>query len=267
MASLELEARLDNLLSTAQAETANVDLFAPIPEREECPICMVTLPIINTKGTLFHPCCGKIICGGCIYKSLMKGIKDNGADSSKIGLCAFCRQQAPENDTKAIKKLMKKKNPHAFMHKAERYKAGAYGVFQSYTRALEMYTCAAELGNAEAFEKIGSCYHTGIAVEQDKSKALEYWEVAAKKGCIKAHLALAGYKVNADQHYTDHLKVAASAGDKHSMDALMKLYKLNELSKEELTQTLRAFQASTNEMKSKDRDDYVEFLRRKNLIN
>jgi len=73
--------------------------------------------------------------------------------------------------------------------------------------------------------------------------------------------------VKADQHYTDHLKVAASAGDKHSMDALMKLYKLNELSKEELTQTLRAFQTSTDAMKNKDRDDYVEFLRRKNLID
>jgi len=61
-------------------------------------------------------------------------------------------------------------------------------MLQSYTRALEMYICAAELGNAEAFEKIGSCYHTGIAVEEDKSKALEYWEVAAKKGCIKAQV-------------------------------------------------------------------------------
>ena len=52
-----------------------------------------------------------------------------------------------------------------------------------------------------------------------------------------------------------HLKVLASAGDKESMDGLMEAYKDNELSKEDLTQTLRAFQASSNEMKSKDRDD------------
>ena len=31
MASLELEARLDNLLATAQEETKDIDLFAPIP--------------------------------------------------------------------------------------------------------------------------------------------------------------------------------------------------------------------------------------------
>ena len=45
MASLELEARLDNLLSTAQEETKDIDLFAPIPAREECPICLQILPI------------------------------------------------------------------------------------------------------------------------------------------------------------------------------------------------------------------------------
>ena len=160
---------------------------------------------------------------------------------------------------------MKKKNPEAFMKMASRYRDGKH-MLQSYTRALEMYICAAELGNAEAFKKIGFHYDTGIAVEEDKSKALAYWEVAAKKGCVGAHLVLAGCKVK-DQHDTGHLKVAASAGEKHSMDGLMKLYKLNELSKEELAQTLRAFQTSSNAMKNKDRDDYVEFLRRKNLID
>jgi len=39
MATLEeLEARLNNLLSTAQVETKDIDLFAPIEEKEECPI-------------------------------------------------------------------------------------------------------------------------------------------------------------------------------------------------------------------------------------
>ena len=35
MVSLELEARLDNLLATAQEETKDIDLFAPIQERED----------------------------------------------------------------------------------------------------------------------------------------------------------------------------------------------------------------------------------------
>jgi len=52
----------------------------------------------------------------------------------------------------------------------------------------------------------------------------------------------------------EHTKVAASAGDRDSMDVLMDAYRDKELSKEDLTQTLRAHQASNNEMKSDDRD-------------
>ena len=44
MVTLELEARLDNLFATAQTETADIDLLAPIPEREECPICLISTP-------------------------------------------------------------------------------------------------------------------------------------------------------------------------------------------------------------------------------
>ena len=69
VSSLELEARLDNLLSTTQAETADIDIFAPIPEREECPICMIPLPL--EEGYIFFTCCGKNMCNGCIHKSTL----------------------------------------------------------------------------------------------------------------------------------------------------------------------------------------------------
>ena len=52
-----------------------------------------------------------------------------------------------------------------------------------------------------------------------------------------------------------HLKLSASAGNKESLDTLMTAYKDKLLSKEDLTQTLRAFQAASNEMNNKDRDD------------
>lgn len=56
-----------------------------------------------------------------------------------------------------------------------------------------------------------------------------------------------------------HLKVIASAGDKDSMGDLMRAYKEKLIAKEELTQTLRAHQTSSNEMKSKDRDEAKSF--------
>ena len=57
----------------------------------------------------------------------------------------------------------------------------------------------------------------------------------------------------------EHLKVAASAGAQDSMATLMEFYKVKLISKEDLTQTLRAHQTSLNEMKSKERDDAIAF--------
>ena len=123
-------------------------------------------------------------------------------------------------------------------------------------KSLEMRICAAELGHADAFVNIGCRYDEGIVVEQDKSKALEFYEVGAKKGSVSAHQYLAlyhGRRRNIDESVR-HCKVAASAGDQQSMDGLMKAYRDKLLTKEDLTQTLRAFQTAKDLMKSKDRD-------------
>ena len=214
MVTLELEARLDNLLATAQTETANIDLLAPLPEREECPICLVPLPI-NDDDTTFHSCCGKYVCSWCIYKSVLKDI-ENGVQQDEIK-CAFCRQLTPKNGVKALKKLMKKNEPGAFVHMASRYQSGD-GVMQSDTKTLEMYIRAAELGFPNAYTDIGYHYRRGIVVEQDGSKSLAFYEVAAKKGSMYAHKILAKFHGNNgnNQKCIEHLKVAASAGDKES---------------------------------------------------
>ena len=35
------------------------------PPAEDCPICMIRLPMIT--GWTYMPCCGKVICSGCIH--------------------------------------------------------------------------------------------------------------------------------------------------------------------------------------------------------
>jgi len=255
MASLELEARLDNILATAQTETAAIDLFAPLPEREECPVCLQPQPLHDSQVVFMH-CCGKEICKGCIYLNTVNKIKDKGRLIDKHEhICAFCRQQAPNNYIKSLRKLMKKNNTQAFMIMAHKYKTGTQ-VFQSDTKSLEMYIRAAELGHADAYTKIGHYYEQGTAVEQNLSKSLAFYEVAAKKGSLLGHQKLEVFhgEIGNDKKSIEHLKVVASAGDQDSMDALMDYYKEKMLSKEDLTQTLRAFQASSNEMKSKPRD-------------
>ena len=191
---LELKARLDALLSTAQRETADIDLFAPIPESEECPVCMIPLPYAaQGHEIVFHSCCGKSICSGC--NTLTEAKK--GAQMHDLK-CAFCRQPMVKNGMKELKKLMKKNVPEAFVQMAHEHKIG-HRVLQSDTKALQMYIRAAELGNTEAYYKIGFFHDGGIAVEQDTPKAFEFYEVAAKKGSISATKIL--------QYYTSVLRI------------------------------------------------------------
>ena len=270
MASLELEAKVDNLLATAQAETANIDLFAPILEREECPICMIPLPI--DEGEIrFMSCCGKYVCQGCSYKQALND-KKNGVPNHKKK-CAFCRQPPPSNSIKALRKLMKKNNPDVYIQMSKLYKSGGNGMLQSDTKSLEMLIKAAELGNNYgcAYYMIGLYYRDGIAVEQDEAKTLDFWRIAAKKGSLRAHKNLAHsysslpsfLESGGDiQKCIEHLEMAASAGEKDCMDTLMVAYKDKLLSKEDLTQTLRAFQTSNDAMNSKDRDDARVVMRK-----
>lgn len=253
-----VEARLDNLLATAQKDTADIDLFAPIPEREECPICLLPLPLKERDIVFMSTCCGKNICHGCFYKTSMIELEKNGNIVEQK--CAFCclpmMNKESKNMIKCLKRLMKKNNPIAFVQMATRYREGD-GVFQSDTRALEMLIKAAELGHVDAYGMIGVYYREGWVVEVDHYKMLAYYEVAAKKGSIPAHQELASLqerKGNRDKSIK-HCIVAAGAGDQPAMDILMKMYRDKLLLKEHLAQILRAHQTSINGMKSKDRDE------------
>lgn len=213
MVSLELEARLDNLLSIAQTETADIDLFAPITEKEECPICMIPLLPSDREATFMY-CCGKNVCNGCTYKYIFIKLENCASNELK---CAFCQQTGNKSGVKPLRKLMKNNNPQAFMQMAFKYKRGE-DVIQSDTKALEMITRAAELGEADAFVYIGQCYEQSTAVEPDLSKSIEFLEMGAMKGSLMAHQYLAGFHDNvgnADEAI-EHLKVAASAGDKEA---------------------------------------------------
>ena len=71
-------------------------LFEQPPPPEDCPICMLTLPRLDT-GSKYYNCCGKVMCGGCIYAMLKGDIveKDNQDNGTIVLLCEkkcpFCR--------------------------------------------------------------------------------------------------------------------------------------------------------------------------------
>ena len=48
------------------AELHDIELFKQPPPSEDCPICFVQLPIVDT-GWRYQTCCGKVICCGCVH--------------------------------------------------------------------------------------------------------------------------------------------------------------------------------------------------------
>ena len=219
---------------------------------EECPICMLPLPLYeNHSGTTFFPCCGKDICNGCIHAMFESGAKD---------LCAFCRtpySSSDEEEVKRIKKLMEKGNAYAFLRLSGCYYEGIDGVPQDMAKANELYLKAGELGCAMGYYNLGTQYFNGRGVEVDKKKARHYYELAAMNGrAVHARNNLGcmeGQAGNYDRAFK-HYIIAARAGSKRSLDTIKQGYMLGQVTKEEYANTLREYQRSQDEMTSDARD-------------
>ena len=69
-------------------------LFADPPPKEDCQICFQPMPFAhaprggNTYGAspMYQPCCGKVMCNGCMIISVNEMSEGNMKD-----LCLFCR--------------------------------------------------------------------------------------------------------------------------------------------------------------------------------
>ena len=88
------------------AELYDNKLFKDHPPPEECPICLLLLPV-DIKQSPFMTCCGKTICTGCYY-AMIKSEKDGGG---KADLCPYCRTSAKcskKEGINRIKRLMDK---------------------------------------------------------------------------------------------------------------------------------------------------------------
>ena len=61
-----------------------------------------------------------------------------------------------------------------------------YGIEQDKTKAVEWYRKAAEQGNAISQANLGRMYENGYGIEQDKTKAVEWYRKAAEQGNERA---------------------------------------------------------------------------------
>ena len=72
------------------------DIFKQPPPNEDCPICFLQLPTLET-GCKYMVCCGKVICSGCTFAN------SKLTDDEK---CSFCRTPAPRTDEIMLEMIM-----------------------------------------------------------------------------------------------------------------------------------------------------------------
>ena len=66
------------------AELHDEKLFKQPPPNEDCPICLLLLPTLQS-GWKYYACCGKRVCNGCAYAPLYDHL-GNEVDNEKCPL-------------------------------------------------------------------------------------------------------------------------------------------------------------------------------------
>ena len=109
-------------------------LFKQPPPLDDCPICFLQLPSLQTSYK-YMTCCGKRICSGCLHAPRYDD-KGNQVDNKK---CPFCRVPQPETDEEIHereKKRVEAGDAHAIYNIGFYYYNGTSGFPQDYTKAV-----------------------------------------------------------------------------------------------------------------------------------
>ena len=223
----------------------------------DCPICFLPLPINDVSKSTLKDCCGKIICNGCVLGIFMREKEGN------LTLpCPFCREPSNVTGEESRKRLMKRIEANdpiiwcqvgdELINKGEP------------DRAVEYWTKAAELGDAEAHYKLSIMY-------EGEGKKIHHLEEAAIGGHPSARHSLGCHEIKNGNvvRAVKHWIIAATQGDDDAIKALMTAFRHGVLKKEALAAALRAHHAAVDATKSPHREvaDTIMPRRRAELQN
>ena len=242
------------------------DLWKPHPPTEECPVCLVPLPLERGK-TMYWSCCGKMICTACNDEhSRALNVTNRKREKKKQPplekTCAFCRRPHAKNDTDLIRRYeerIEKDDTRAMTNLALKFRDGTNGLRKGEAKASELINRAADLGSAEALGTLGVWAANGQPGSiPDRAKAKEYFEDAAAKGDTLSRHNL-GNLLAGEGNFElaiKHWHLAAAAGDDDSMKCLWNCFSEGKLSKPDLLKSLRAHKPVSDEMESEERERF-----------
>lgn len=262
--------RLDALAKKLEEELKGADLFAPLPPKEDCPICLVRLPRV-IRG-YYKGCCGKRMCSGCFKENarvIEANAKEAGESFSLASLaCPFCRAPGP-TPSQYLDQLKLRASQHdgeACNTLGASYSVGKNGAQMDHIASLHYYILAAELGSAEACGGIASTLEAGKVVPVDKVKAGLFYKIGALRGhiCSRLLIAVAEYELGSHEVGIRHFKIAAEAGMQPALDMLKKIFNANGklpgkefISEEELDTLYRMCHEAQEEVKSEEREKHL----------
>ena len=236
------------------AELHDEKLFKQPPQLEDCPICFMRMPTLQS-GYRYMPCCGKIVCCGCLYAV---------SKLDKEEKCPFCRAPAPksvEEGIERVKKRVEVGDAQAMYELGSYYSGGSHGLSRDMDKALELWHRAGKLGCAVSYYNIALYYGNGRDVERDMKKTLHYWELAAIGGEVHARFNLGcdgGNKGNMDRALK-HMMIAVEGGYPDSLKPIKKLFGDGHATRDDYAKALQAYQAYLEEIKSVGRDEAAAY--------
>ena len=264
---VDLQRKAKALADQLQEELKDVDLFVPPPPRDDCDICMVTLPV-RQDDWKFQACCGKFVCMGCGWKH--NQLAKQRKEKSK---CPFCRssddpmKMAPEEFQRKMEEWVEKGSSQAARLLASEWVSGEI-LEKNELKGAHLVLRAAELGSAEALNDISNWYQPGTLLKQDDQMTKVFLEAGAKKGSTSARYSLGAHAMadgsvwNAKRHWT----VGALAGCQTNLDSVKSLFMKGYATKDEYFQALRGHGEAFAKERTDARDEWIAERKRREAI-
>ena len=198
---------------------------------------------------------------GCIYAQRKEDSR-NGKRKDELA-CAFCR--APDTVTEKesimlVKKAVEKNNPDATNMLASCYMYGEKGLPRDVTKAKELYLKAGELGCGDGYYNLANIYAKKGA-EKDTRKERQYLELGTIAGDVYArhNLGSLEWRSGSYEKACKHWMISSKGGNEMSLDHVQVAFKKGYVSKDEYTETLRAYQQYKENTKSAMRDEFLVY--------
>ena len=132
-------------------------------------------------------------------------------------------------------------------------------------KCIEFMRQSASLGFPPSQHQLGAFHAKGdMGLEENMEEALKYFKEAAEGGNLISRFNLGCTEdINGDQVAAMcHWRLSASGGHRPSMEALVLCFEDGLLHHGDLAETLQAMYLAIDQMSSKDRDQYIQHLKK-----